>query len=320
MNRTLRALLQFTVLSLLAKVRCYGSGILRRDSKHVIVTVDSMGGTANLYESAASYSDKYKVGSPVHVDSQANQADVDIKKSSRSVVIVGALRSAEQQFVKSLDSLRSICEKFISCTMLIVENDSNDGTASALKAYAKQYKNIMVLMGEGLDVVSSSRTRHLATARNLLLDFVQENYASRDFLIMADLDGMTFEPVEAFMKPLSEQGWDVMTYNSANYYDFWALRCGSRTENCWNRAPNTCYDEFPCIRDLQRGASRVEVDSAFQGIAVYKIPMIGSCKYNGTNAEPHAQTDEDCEHVAFHRCLRSQGAKIHISASRLRIW
>merc|ERR1712216_387543 len=87
--------------------------------------------------------------------------------------------------------------------------------------------------------------------------------------------------------------------------------------NCHNQRPRTCWDEFTCLRPLAQGADRVEVASAFNGIGIYKISSLGPCKYNGTNSEPILLTADDCEHVAFHRCLRDNGKTVFISGQKL---
>jgi hypothetical protein len=54
----------------------------------------------------------------------------------------------------------------------------------------------------------------------------------------------------------------------------------------------------------------IDVDSAFGGIAIYKLSAIpADCNYSGLKPTG----EEDCEHVEFHKCLKKNGAKIYIN-------
>ena len=58
---------------------------------------------------------------------------------------------------------------------------------------------------------------------------------------------------------------------------------------------------------------RLEVDSAFGGIAIYKVSIIGDCKYIGS----YDDGTELCEHVPFHQCIKENGGKIYINTDFL---
>ena len=54
----------------------------------------------------------------------------------------------------------------------------------------------------------------------------------------------------------------------------------------------------------------LEVDSAFGGIAIYKLSSIpNNCNYVGK----YQDESEYCEHVEFHRCIKKSGKNIHIN-------
>ena len=58
----------------------------------------------------------------------------------------------------------------------------------------------------------------------------------------------------------------------------------------------------------------LEVDSAFSGIAIYKLASIPSyCNYVGKYPDGH----EYCEHVEFNRCIKKSGKSIYINTSFL---
>jgi hypothetical protein len=59
----------------------------------------------------------------------------------------------------------------------------------------------------------------------------------------------------------------------------------------------------------------IPVESAFGGMALYRVSTIGTCR--------HSAPGDDCEHVAFHQCLRDHDGRLFIHpgvARRRTIW
>ena len=48
----------------------------------------------------------------------------------------------------------------------------------------------------------------------------------------------------------------------------------------------------------------VQVDSCFGGMAIYRRDIVHDCHYDYISPIPPHVTD--CEHVAFHRCIRER--------------
>ena len=66
----------------------------------------------------------------------------------------------------------------------------------------------------------------------------------------------------------------------------------------------------------------LEIDSAFGGIAIYKISSIpNECKYIGeyleNNEEEFKPYDEKCEHVDFNKCIKKNGGKLFLNTEFL---
>jgi hypothetical protein len=98
------------------------------------------------------------------------------------------------------------------------------------------------------------------------------------------------------------------------YYDIWALR----------KRPDLNYDfsryqpqpggkdksMFYLQFDPNEAPDLVEVDSAFGGIAIYRLSTLPkNCRYQGE----YKDGGEKCEHVDFNHCLRDHGNKIFIN-------
>jgi hypothetical protein len=141
-------------------------------------------------------------------------------------------------------------------------------------------------------------------------------------MIVIDLDDANYTPLDpnGILSCFNYSNWDVMVANSGNgskYYDVWALRDQNCNYDCWSKVysdPSIPFDEAvkKYVKAHQRVIPKTDplhpVDSAFNGLAIYKVSAIKPCchYFGGT-------TSEVCEHVHFHQCLKSHGAKIFLN-------
>lgn len=115
--------------------------------------------------------------------------------------------------------------------------------------------------------------------------------------------------------------WDALFGNSVSrYYDLWALRSNALgiDYDCLHnksaiRTQGVCF-EYDVA--LDPNAPVLEVDSAFNGVGIYRLDSLrrareqqsGSCRYGGAWLTT-------CEHVDFHACLRRAGLRLGIAPS-----
>jgi hypothetical protein len=186
------------------------------------------------------------------------------------------------------------------------------------------------------------RTVRLAYGRNLLLQVIhnrvtQLNDQRKIYLISMDFDDVNTSPfqLEAFENAFRNQiFWDAISFNRKFYYDIWSLRYERFDVNVWNFGSHskTLRDlitaDIVTMLDTKNDSHLYPVLSAFNGFAIYKYQVVDSCYYNGTNEEvfaPYTSYNisrksiyEDCEHVAFHKCMiRKNNARIRISSKYL---
>jgi hypothetical protein len=234
-------------------------------------------------------------------------------KYNYDVIFAGTVRNCEPYIKKTLENINECGKKFNNYYVVIYENDSNDKTRKILNENKKS--NYFYIFDDGIK--EHRRTVRLSNGRNKILDKVKE--LSCDYLIMLDMDdvnksGKFVDSIESCFK---YSNWDVLTGNqTGKYYDLWALR----KQDLIN------YD---CLREIARTNDQdkknhiiniinntyfdnnglLEVDSAFGGIAIYKISSIKNCRYNGV----HPDEEEKCEHVDFNECIKENGGKIFIN-------
>lgn len=263
-----------------------------------------------------------------------------------SAVVVGAVRDAAPFVGHALEQLDALCRHFSPCTILVYENDSTDGTLKVLQ-------NFHASAGVNFDLLSRvhapearSRTRRLARIRNLLLERAGDLDYTPDFFFVSDMDDcMSATPTDSVLRALrSQEAWDVVSFDRGDYYDSWALRCKGAEHNSQGIPADSKVASMRMLVDRAceackaglrggRGPKVVvgndtyaPVYSAFNSFAIYKFAITKGCEgeYSGENRdslckrEPACAAKGDCEHVAFHECLRHENnARIMIADWKL---
>jgi hypothetical protein len=246
--------------------------------------------------------------------------------SQAEILIAGPARNNADTLPTEVGTLLNSVAGFKKSYCLVVESDSTDNTLSSLENLKKLIPSFDYISLGQLAKKMPKRTERLAFARNRILEEVRNNpkYASVDYVVMADLDGInrsiTREKIEACWE-LAEP-WDVITaVQSDRYYDIWALRHPD-----WN--PIDCFTQRSRLElvigkeaanNLAVKAKQVvlpsigmiEVDSAFGGLGIYKRDTLLAGRYIGLDDAGN----EACEHISFHTDLRKAGYRIFINCA-----
>ena len=253
--------------------------------------------------------------------------------------VCGVARQCASDLSATLARVDELRQCFAESDVVLVTNNSTDGTATKLSQWSAATARAHVIYIDGLAGVMASRTDRLAMARNLYLyELWRAIESGRQYgvVVVVDLDGVnsglitgrTFsEAVHAAPKD-----WGALFGNQRQaYYDIWALR-----HRKW--CPGDCWADvarasryFPrLLRDAAHARSikrfvgerqvhipahsdPISVNSAFGGIAIYKTEVLSGVWYSGR--DKHGL--ESCEHVGFNLRLREAGAKLYILPSLL---
>lgn len=237
-------------------------------------------------------------------------------------IIGGCARNIEKQLRVSLPDIIKIGEQFDEYSIIIYENDSTDRTVDTIKTIQKFYPQINLISQK---LVIGTRTEILSHGRNILIQYVIDNYSEYDFYIQMDLDYI--RPTTFNMKNILE-GWRlewnaITAISEGPYYDWPALLINNEkhlgVNGPWPQlccihgnnkdADHTLCEPWACNarRELRskrsvRGPTSVkQVVSAFNGIGVYKISRIIEskiCFHLGSR-----NGEQLCEHVMFNKCL-----------------
>jgi hypothetical protein len=187
-----------------------------------------------------------------------------------------------------------------------------------------QREDFHCIQDDQIDQTEMRRTVRIASARNQLKNNIGKNFDNFDYVVMMDLDGVNRNLTRASVESCwTHGGWAGVTANQPlRYYDIWALRAIGWCENdCWKEYANLRKDMkhkqalkiavTSKMKSIRRSGLPIEVQSAFGGLAIYKMEAFLSSEYIGEDE----QEMEICEHVPFHKGLTDKGFKIFIMPS-----
>ena len=242
------------------------------------------------------------------------------------IIFAGTVKNVENYIQNALNNIEKCGKKFNTFSVVIYENDSTDKTRDILVENKKA--NYHYIFED--NVAEGRRTMRIANGRNKILQKVKEINQNNQYtyLIMMDLDDVNASG--EFINSIDScfahdiNNWDVLTGNQKEkYYDIWALRKNGIIEyDCWGElGKSISQDKTNVIYEIignthfDKSADLIEVDSAFGGIAIYKLAAIQNCEYVGEHLnDEYPDHSEHCEHVEFHKCIKKNGGKMYINS------
>ena len=240
------------------------------------------------------------------------------KKIKESVVIVGCAKKIEKNLPTSLKKIDMLINLFEKSNVIIFENDSTDNTLNILTKWKDDRNNIEIISEskETNPILRKDRTYRLAYGRNLLLD--KARLLNPYYFINMDLDNVVSKLNESnFLKIFNvKEEWSMLGSNNiGKYRDLWALRCKGWLEGDYHQG----YKFYKGNRSIDKKEPLIEVDSCFNGFAIYKMKYLKDCRYHGYYNESCKIKNErykrqKCEHVDLHLEMKEKNnAKIYIA-------
>jgi len=220
--------------------------------------------------------------------------------------VIGAARNCAADLPRVLEQADAIGARYFDAwEVSVFENDSTDDTPAVLQRWRAAGPGRFVVTERA---VPGNRTLRIAHARNTLLDRLPAP-ANDDVVLVMDLDEVNhqidIDSIGPALERMRNDAWAAMFPNQQiEYYDRWALRTGREDPRCrtkpWLYCPVLTSFGLPFGGAIPRTAAPVAVESAFGGFGFYRQAAVGQCRYNGMG-----RSVEDCEHVAFHACIRA---------------
>lgn len=245
--------------------------------------------------------------------------------SRRGAVFVGVARSCAHALPGLLQVVAEAGSALEDWAYIFLESDSSDDTFDLLTRFDSRHGCGIVETYGTLRRRLRLRTARLAYLRNEALRRIRSSGWDRRFrhCVVLDMDAANHELkardlVEAMAS--SDGSWAGLFPNqSQRYYDVWALRHPELSpDDCWqrvwNRPAGMSRDEaerrFVHSRMvvIPPDSDRIEVDSAFGGLAIYEMEWLDGCSYDGLASDG----SQVCEHVAFNACIRAKGGRLFV--------
>ena len=261
---------------------------------------------------------------------------------SDRVVIAGCARNCAGFLPAVLSNIEAVAGLFSQAAFVFFENDSTDQTHEILSDWGRDRPNFHILSVDGLASSEPVRTKRLEVARNTIIEFVRiRELAAFDHLVLFDLDDVNSAPLDLgavkrsvdFLSQTPDAA-AVFANQLGTYYDMWALRhpelCpGDVWEDVFDwvvRHGASDEEAYAAtfgrrVLSLPVGGQPLEVDSAFGGLGIYKMSFIARnpnpylgyrMKLIDQNGATNLLRWQVCEHVHFHRGLRSLGGRLFV--------
>jgi hypothetical protein len=266
-----------------------------------------------------------KGGGDIKLPIKFNKEEILKKMKQYGVIFGGTVRNSGEFIKKNLENIDKCGSLFKNYSVVIYENDSSDDTRQILNDNKKDNYNYIFED----NITEPSRTKRISHGRNKVLDKIRELNKDNtyQYMVILDLDDINSygKFVDTIYTCFLYDDWNVLTGNqSGRYYDIYALRkkgdveydCMKEVYDDMNKTGISYTDAFnkwavSKMKNYPQG-ELLEVDSAFGGIAIYKLASIpNTCKYKGE----YDTGGDICEHVPFNKCLKDNGAKIYINTS-----
>ena len=228
---------------------------------------------------------------------------------NKKIIIASTIKNESKNLKNYFKTLDKLIINYKDYFIILVISDSNDNSLMLCKNYLsnKNGKIIIKNFKKKLD-----RIKKLEISRNEYLYLIKKKYFNFDFLIVMDVDNVnTNLDVNQLERSLKKKNWNaIFPSQRFFYYDIFALRIkkilnfnfiekisedilqNKKNHNIKIYFKKNLFNYF--FLNKFSNKRYISVESAFGGLAVYKINKILKFKYSSSNGK-------ECEHVYFNK-------------------
>ncbi len=246
---------------------------------------------------------------------------------NKKIVIAVLARDCNEALQRNIPRVEQLRSYFSESSVVVMENDSKDGTKETLQKWAQSSNNVTIISNDYSTITINTPTKKdpypefalgriekMARYRNIYMDYIRENFSEVHYVIMLDIDVLYFD-AQGVVDSINgaPRGWQALfafgrmyrRFSSekemtlAGYYDMFAYT------NSDTKFPITRKTILGGRKKLTKQIKQVNYcccTSAFGGLGVYKWQSIKNLSYR---AEPNDdnQVRVLCEHIPFNRHL-----------------
>ncbi len=261
---------------------------------------------------------------------------------TRRLVIAGMVRNVKSNLPGIEKRAEKLGALFQDYRILVVENDSTDGTREYLLNWAKRNPRVTVL-GCGRNAhkcslnlkateghsISRSRIEKMAYLRNIYLREVKERYSDFDYLAVWDMDIVGSVYLDGVANTMGHflKDPEIGAMCAYGIYQWGPLKIYYDTYATLEEGDNFHIDS-KTLHDIQkglgmqyqRGESPIKMVSCFSGFTIYRDRSVLPREvYYDTTPKEDPLGNLECEHVRLHKKMTVGRNQIKMNPSMIHL-
>ncbi|MGV3684528.1 MAG: hypothetical protein ACO1NS_02805 [Daejeonella sp.] len=254
----------------------------------------------------------------------------------KNIIIAALARDCEDSLRNNIPVIEDLRSRFLWSQVVVVENDSKDGTKGLLDHWKANSTNVTIISNDfgtktipdKSDLIADpwtcyQRIDKMVAYRNIYLDHISEVDHPVDLVIVIDIDvveislsgllnvvnsfdnktGAIFSNGVSIKKTLF--GLSEIYYDTFAVWEYPLL-------GEFSHSPDSLARTFKSINKNVRKSPLYKVISAFGGVGVYNYQAIKGLRYR-TVLNPLNQREAICEHIPFHQEMINRGFDNYIA-------
>lgn len=246
-------------------------------------------------------------------------------KIDKKIVVAALARDCGEALLKNIPRLEALVSYFREAEIVVIENDSRDGTKEILKNWAASNSSVRVISQDfGTTTIEHTsysdpypffghrRISKMAKYRNIYMDYIEESIKELDYLLMLDIDVKSFE-VEAIVESISSapDNWGALFGYGKSGVKLLSMRF---FDLYWDTyayvyrdldAPITLKHISRMHRQVAKAVNQEgfhRCASAFGGLGLYRWECIKGERYRVVENNDRAVRVK-CEHIPFNAAI-----------------
>jgi hypothetical protein len=256
--------------------------------------------------------------------------------NNQNIVIAALARDCEDSLRANIPVIEELRTKFLWSQVVVVENDSIDGTKELLNEWKINYDKVNIIskdygtktIPDKSDLIINPMTSYqridkMVFYRNLYLDYIKEVKHPIDLVIIIDIDVLEIsltgllDVINSFDSKtgaIFSNGMSIMKTPfglSEIYYDIFAVWEYPILHE-FRYSTESLARTFKSINKNVKKSPHYDVISAFGGVGVYNYQAIKNLRYK-TVLNPLNKREAICEHIPFNQEIIKQGFRNYIA-------
>lgn len=258
------------------------------------------------------------------------------KMINKNIVIAALARDCESSLKNNIPLIERLRRQFVWSEVVVVENDSVDGTKGLLDEWKTNFKGVTIISNDfGTKTIpdrkdvqvdpwtSYGRIEKMARYRNLYLDHISRIVHPIDLVVIIDIDviDISLEGLVDIIDSFDDKTGAIFSNGvsvkqtpfglSKIYYDTFAVWEYPLADQ-FSHTPASQAKTFKSINRNAKKTPFYKVISAFGGVGIYNYQAIRDLRYKAV-PNPLNPLEAICEHIPFNEEITKRGFNNYIA-------